>query len=119
MAGLKKAPKMTDADELYLRKFLQYRKEKDIAQIKDTIVGQRSPNESEGSQDEGGPSEDYEVQINTRLFLERNRHISPEKASYRAADGSKVSLTNQIFGEKHYFKQQEDTTEDRDMHDYV
>ena len=58
---------------------------------------------------------------NSRLVMERNKgKIRPEELfSHRSASGDKVTLTSQIFGENRYFKQKEDTTEDRDMQGYV
>ena len=52
-----------------------------------------------------------EVNVNSRLFLERNRHLSPEQVQYKMAGGERISLTDQIFGQNNFDKQHEDTTE--------
>ena len=38
-AYLKKAPKMTKADELYLKKFMAARDHKDVAKVENTAIG--------------------------------------------------------------------------------
>ena len=38
---MKKAPKMTKADELYLRKFMAARDFKDVARVEDTNIGDK------------------------------------------------------------------------------
>ena len=106
-AYLKKAPKMTKADELYLRKFMAARDHKDIARTDKNVIADRQLISSRDGDDGPGKDTDGNVNvatnINTRLFLERNRQYKPEQVSYRTASGEKISLTNQIFGEHKYF----------------
>jgi len=51
-----------------------------------------------------------EINVNSRLYLERNKHLKPEQIQYRLASGEKISLTDQIFGDNNFNKVHEDTT---------
>lgn len=109
---LKKAPKMTKADELYLKKFMLARENGEVARVEDGIIGEKKRQENE--LDIKNPFDDgkinIEINVNQRLFLERNRHLKPDQVQYKAASGQKVSLTDAIFGEKNYNMAHEDTT---------
>ena len=71
---LKKAPKMTKADELYLKRFVQAVDAQTDAKVHSTILGK-----------EEGQQELEEVEINPRLHVERN---------------NKISLTEKIYADK-------------------
>ena len=119
---MRRAPKMTAADELYLKKFLEARDLKDTSKIEYTNIYEKQFVDGGKDADKdkvkhGGTN--VEIDINSRLFLERNRQFKPEQVSYTDKNGKKVTLTSQIFGEGRYFKQQEDTTQDPNMQDYV
>ena len=70
---LKKAPKMTKADELYLKRFVQAVDAQTDAKVHETVLG---------GEDKGDELE--EVEINPRLHVER----------------SKISITEQIYANK-------------------
>jgi hypothetical protein len=80
---MKKAPKMTKADELYLKKFMAARAHKDVAKVEDTLIAPKqyvnmNPNDSSmDSKQLDGPI-NVEIDTNSRLFLERNRKFKPE-----------------------------------------
>lgn len=73
---LKKAPKMTKADELYLRKFMGARDHKDVARIDKTGLADRQYVKEEPESDEDD-EEPFEVDVNERLFIERNKGKLP------------------------------------------
>ena len=83
LGHMKKAPKMTKADELYLKKFMAARAHKDVAKVEDTIIAPKqyvnmNPNDSSmDSKQLDGPI-NVEIDTNSRLFLERNRKFKPE-----------------------------------------
>lgn len=92
---------MTKADELYLKKFMAARDHKDVARVDLTNLAERqyvnmNPAD-DGKEDDGKVN--IEINVNQRLFLERNKQFKPEQVSYRTNSGEKVTLTNQIFGE--------------------
>lgn len=106
---LKKAPKMTKADELYLRKFMAGRANKDVSKIDKTAIADRQliPTDSEDPSEyddvvPDGPI-NVETDLNSRLFLERNRQFKPEQVKWKTPTGDKITLTSQIFGENKYF----------------
>ena len=74
---LKKAPKMTKADELYLKKFMAARDHKDIARIDKSGLADRQyvdldpPSDRDPFEEDG--KKNVEINVNQRLFLERNR----------------------------------------------
>ena len=41
MVGMRKAPKMTNADELYLKKFIAARKNQEVAKIAQTMLDKK------------------------------------------------------------------------------
>ena len=113
---------MTNADELYLKKFLQARDLKDESKIEYTNIYEKQFIDGNKDGDKNGVQDggtNVQIDINSRLFLERNRQFKPEQVSYIDKNGKKVTLTSHIFGEGRYFKQQEDTTQDPNMQDYV
>ena len=106
---MKKAPKMTKADELYLKKFMAARAHKDVAKVEDSAIADKqytNLNDQDNLEGARRPKDgdiNVEIDSNQRLFLERNRRYKPEQVSYRSTSGEKVTLTSHIFGEKHYF----------------
>ena len=73
---MKKAPKMTKADELYLKKFMAARDHKDVARIDKTGLAEKQYVNMNGSGDEddlADGKQNIEIQVNQRLFLERNK----------------------------------------------
>ena len=82
---MKKAPKMTAADELYLKKFMAARAHKDVTRIEDSIIADKQyydpdsdkkpPN---GLQIQPDGKVNVTIDINQRLFLERNKQFKPE-----------------------------------------
>ena len=74
---MKKAPKMTKADELYLKKFMAARDHKDVARIDRTGLAEKQDVYRDRSDDEGDGLGDgktnIEINVNQRLFLERNK----------------------------------------------
>lgn len=121
-AGLKKAPKMTKADALYLKKFMAARAAADAAAVEQTFLGEkRIREEARKEYPAEDPFEDGKINItvNARLHLERNKHLKPEQLQYRGPGGQKISITDQIFGENRYVKEHADTEQDRDMQDYL
>ena len=119
--GMKKAPKMTKADELYLKKFMAAREAAEIARVEETYMEEKKRREEARKEYPPDPFEDGKINItvNARLHLERNKHLKPDQVQYRAPNGDKVTITNQIFGEHKYFQQKDDTEQDKDMEDYV
>ena len=79
-AGMKKAPKMTKADELYLKKFMKAREAADIAKIEQTYIEEKRIREEARREYPVDPFEDGKVNItvNARLHLERNKHLKPD-----------------------------------------
>ena len=118
---MKKAPKMTKADELYLKKFMAARDHKDVAKIENNVIADRQYVDLNDPGDSQVPDgkRNVEINVNQRLFLERNKQFKPEQVSYRSASGDKITLTSKIFGENKYFQQREDTTQDQNMQAYV
>ena len=119
--GMRKAPKMTKADALYLKKFMEAGKAADIMAEKETLKAELAKNAAARRQYQPEPFEDGKINItvNSRLYLERNKHLKPEDVLYRAPNGDKVTLTDQIFGEHRYFQQKDDSKQDKDMQKYV
>ena len=99
--GMRKAPKMTKADELYLKKFIAARENLVIVNAAQKLLDEKMLREEAKAEE---PFEDGKVniQINNRLYLERNKNKA-DNAYYVAPNGEKVTLTNQIFGEHRYF----------------
>ena len=110
---MKKAPKMTKADELYLKKFMEAREMADMVRLEE-IENDKNRREK-ADRDYPNPFDvgkiNIEVNVNSRLFLERNKHLKAENVQYQMASGEKISLTNKIFGDNNYEKGHEDTTE--------
>ena len=82
---LKRAPKMTEADELYLKKFLMARDLKDESKIEYTNIYEKqfidtNKDGDKNNVQDGGTN--VSIDINSRLFLERNRQFKPEQVSY-------------------------------------
>ena len=75
MAGMKKAPKMTKADALYLKKFMAAREAAEIADEEDSLKAELARRE-EARKYYPEPFDDgkVNVQINARLYLERNKN---------------------------------------------
>ena len=98
---MRKAPKMTKADELYLKKFIAARENLEVVNAAQKLLDEKMLREEAKAEE---PFEDGKVniQINNRLYLERNKNKA-DNAYYVAPNGEKVTLTNQIFGEHRYF----------------
>ena len=82
------------------------RNHKDIARIdKTNLAGKQYVRDSsdEGRKKDGDINLSVEIDINERLFLERNRNFKPEQVWTTRPGGNKVSLTSNIFGEHRYF----------------
>ena len=118
---MRKAPKMTKADELYLKKFMAAREAAEIANVEQTYIEEKKIREAARREYPPDPFEDGKVNItvNSRLYLERNKHLKPEQVQFRGPGGEKVSITDQVFGEQKYFRQKDDTAKDKNMEDYV
>ena len=71
MGGMKKAPKMTVADELYLRKFMEGRRFQELAMVEE--FEKQKAREKEANDDEPFEDGKSKVTINTRLHEERER----------------------------------------------
>ena len=73
---------MTVADELYLKKFMMARAHKDNTRIEDTVLADKQytyPNDEPDSEKDINPGKvNVEININSRLFLERNKQFKPE-----------------------------------------
>lgn len=94
--GMKKAPKMTKADELYLKKFMLARESANVAKVEESFMEEKKRREEARKTYPQDPFEDGKINItvNARLHLERNKHLKPENVQYRAPNGDKVTLTN-------------------------
>lgn len=116
---LKKAPKMTKADELYLKKFMQARADAEIVKEEETILAQKRQRamNKEDQEDIWGPGKINQT-INIRLLEERKLRLKNQIMN-RGKSTDKVTITNEIFGEKKYFQQTEDTTKNSKMQKYV
>ena len=67
--GMKKAPKMTKADELYLKKFMEGRRFQELARVEEMEREKELAKLDEDPFDDGK----VKVTINERLFEERRR----------------------------------------------
>ena len=108
--GMKKAPKMTKADELYLKKFMQGRQMEADANIEKWEKDHAAPPGDPFGDDD---DENQKVNINTRLFEERRRQLAKGLKRFEPPD--KTTLTNEIFGEHKYFQQEVDTKNNEEM----
>ena len=118
-AYLKKAPKMTKADELYLKKFMFARKNKDISRVDQSVIAEKQYTTPKNDEKKPDGNVNVEINVNQRLFLERNKHLKPEQVKYRSGTGDLITLTDKVFGEQRYFQSNDDTANDKQMDDYV
>ena len=78
---MKKAPKMTKADALYLKKFMAAREAAEIANIEATAAEERKRREEARKSYPPDQFEDGKINItvNSRLYLERNKNVKAEQ----------------------------------------
>ena len=78
---MKKAPKMTKADELYLKKFMAARDNKNVSKIAESHLNDRQYVDMSARDRDTTPTKppdgkvNVEINVNQRLFLERNKHL--------------------------------------------
>ena len=77
LPGLKKAPKMTNADEEYLKRFIGAVRDEEIANEKKSILAQKDPKNrrpaGKGPSKGGDDGSGEEEIVNQRLIQERNK----------------------------------------------
>lgn len=120
VSNLVKAPKMTKADELYLRRLQEVVKNRELAGVEDTTLGLKEKLQRRGTLNKDGDFADpidktqINITINPRLYNER------KTLDLAGGQGPKKgSLTDKIFGDQQYFATKEDTSKDKKMQKIV